>query len=386
MTYRALDSVRACAALLVLVAHVRQAFLVPAAETRLGPADSALYALTSLGHGAVIVFFVLSGFFVGGSVLSALSRDAFSWTRYLTSRLTRLWLVLIPALVLTAVLDAVGVAFLLDRPQYAPGGSAQVDGGILGALGNVVFLQPHLVRPFGTDQPLWSIGYEAGYYLLFPLLLVGLTRGSGRRRVLCAAAAVVVVFVLGPAGTGLFLAWLAGAAVAWRGAAATRFLARLGRKGTAASIVAVLLLVISAMSVDRLAKAGPDDLGWTTWATTIAAAALVVVLCHSEGTPGKSLDRLLRGGTWVSGFSVSLYATHVPVLMLLHALLFPPPSAWWQPSVASWAGVLALALLACAVGWAFGALTERRTEAVRAGVLGVVERLRRPRRAATGGG
>ena len=46
----------------------------------------AFYFLTGLGHQAVIIFFVLSGFFVGGSILKNL--ENFSFKRYFTTRLT----------------------------------------------------------------------------------------------------------------------------------------------------------------------------------------------------------------------------------------------------------------------------------------------------------
>jgi peptidoglycan/LPS O-acetylase OafA/YrhL len=62
----------------------------------------------TIGHEAVMVFFVLSGFLVGGSVLKLMSRDLWSWNNYLIKRLTRLWIVLIPALLLGLALDLGG--------------------------------------------------------------------------------------------------------------------------------------------------------------------------------------------------------------------------------------------------------------------------------------
>jgi peptidoglycan/LPS O-acetylase OafA/YrhL len=68
-----------------------------------------IYGVGTLGHASVILFFTLSGFWVGGAVIRSLQQERFSWLRYGINRLTRLWLVLIPALALTAVVDVVGL-------------------------------------------------------------------------------------------------------------------------------------------------------------------------------------------------------------------------------------------------------------------------------------
>ncbi len=49
----------------------------------------------------VMVFFVLSGFVIASSVVPKIFLGKWSWRDYFISRLTRLWLVLIPALFLT---------------------------------------------------------------------------------------------------------------------------------------------------------------------------------------------------------------------------------------------------------------------------------------------
>ena len=69
----------------------------------------AFYAATGMGHQAVIVFFALSGFLVGGKALADMSADRWSWAHYLLRRLTRLLIVIVPALFATAVLDHLGI-------------------------------------------------------------------------------------------------------------------------------------------------------------------------------------------------------------------------------------------------------------------------------------
>lgn len=69
------------------------------------PLLAAVYLASGLGQQWVIVFFVLSGYLVGGSVLRSMALDRWSWRGYLLNRMTRLYTVRVPALVLGAVLD-----------------------------------------------------------------------------------------------------------------------------------------------------------------------------------------------------------------------------------------------------------------------------------------
>src|SRR5947209_5815746 len=88
-----LDLLRICAALVVFIFHCPQ-FWSPR-----------LYAATApLAHSAVIVFFVLSGYVIAFSTLSA-RQDA---KRFAVARLSRLYSVILPALLLTFILQATG--------------------------------------------------------------------------------------------------------------------------------------------------------------------------------------------------------------------------------------------------------------------------------------
>ena len=71
-----LDWLRFAAALTVVVVHVRGALLLPfgslPVEQRSLPV-AALYLLTRIGNEAVVVFFVLSGFLVGGKAFERMA-------------------------------------------------------------------------------------------------------------------------------------------------------------------------------------------------------------------------------------------------------------------------------------------------------------------------
>src|SRR5665647_3965432 len=98
-----LDLARFIAALLVALSHLRGFVFVDFYSIdHPSLVWSAFYFATGFGHQAVMAFFVLSGFLVGGTVVSGAEAAQWSWSDYAITRMTRLWIVLHPALVLTA--------------------------------------------------------------------------------------------------------------------------------------------------------------------------------------------------------------------------------------------------------------------------------------------
>jgi peptidoglycan/LPS O-acetylase OafA/YrhL len=217
-----LDWIRGLAAAAVMLSHVRGLFFVdyPALPRR-SPALAALYGLTALGHQAVMVFFVLSGFFISTSVVSALRERRWSWAAYLINRVSRLELVLFPALLLGALWDQIGLRLSSGFALYHSGlykfyePSVALRSTVSGFFGNLFFLQSIRFQVFGSNGPLWSLSYEFWYYLLFPALVLAIfSRGSALGRVASFLLAVAVAAFIGPQICFYFLIWLAGAAVA----------------------------------------------------------------------------------------------------------------------------------------------------------------------------
>src|SRR5712691_12850398 len=105
-----LDLIRGVSALAVMIGHVRGLFFLDfpfLADKSL--TYRVLYAVTGFGHQAVMIFFVLSGYFIGMSVIDSVAGQRWSWRVYLVNRLVRLQLVLFPALLLGAVWDQIGM-------------------------------------------------------------------------------------------------------------------------------------------------------------------------------------------------------------------------------------------------------------------------------------
>ncbi len=179
-----LDLIRGVAALLVMLGHLRAFLFIDYADAGVAhPLWKAFYLATGLGHQAVMVFFVLSGYFVGGSVLSAFVQQRFSWQRYAVARLSRLWTVLVPTLILTLALDSLGSRLVgeaysgLYANVFCSGPSSETPAslGPLTFLGNLFFVQTIEVPVYGSNGPLWSLANEFWYYALFPLLVFAVT-------------------------------------------------------------------------------------------------------------------------------------------------------------------------------------------------------------------
>ena len=112
------------AAGLVVVEHARNLLFVDYASV-VSPTvlQNFFYFMTGFGHEAVVVFFVISGFLVGGKALADWQDKRFCWRRYLVNRISRLYAVLLAALILGACLDLFGLFFwFLSRICGFPSG------------------------------------------------------------------------------------------------------------------------------------------------------------------------------------------------------------------------------------------------------------------------
>src|SRR3569832_160361 len=162
-----LDILRASAALLVVAEHARNAVFVPYGAlppAQHNAATQALYLLTRLGQEAELVFFVLSGFLVGGQVIRRAREGRFSGRDYTVDRATRIFLPLAPAVIFAAVAGYVAHGQPLDPAQIA---------------GNAIGLNGIAVDTLALNAPLWSLAYEIWFYILAgTVAIVCVGRGS----------------------------------------------------------------------------------------------------------------------------------------------------------------------------------------------------------------
>ena len=344
--YHWLDLFRFLAAALVAVSHVRDIVLVDYPGE---PLFLPFYALTGFGHSGVIVFFVLSGFWISRSVLNRLDRDGF-WPSYLIDRLVRLEIVLLPALLLGGLLDWAGMQ-MLQLPLYAgTSGSHSIAPDLashFGAevfTGNLAFLQTIIVPAWGSNGPLWSLANEFWYYLWFPALALAL-----RKRRPGLALLSLVVALANPSILLGFASWLVGFALLKLLERASPHPWQRFRLAVAASALLGALLTASAIKLAVLDLPLALAFGW-----------FLYELAQAEVPFPGWLARLARYG---STSSFSLYAIHFPIAALVGGWL--ARTGRLPPSPGSLALVLAVTALCVAAGWLFSLASERHTADLR---------------------
>lgn len=363
-----LDMARGLAALAVLTNHVRGLFFIPYHDvSHRSIVLDAFYGATTLGHQAVMVFFVLSGFLIVSSIVQSFEGGRWSWTKYLVNRMVRLNLVLIPALVLCWAMDHMGMALsstaaLYHRPvqnlfttsvahlETAPN-----------FFGSLFYVQSILVRPFGSDGPLWSLSYEFWYYILFPIVLCALaSRFRVRIRALYCVAAILIALFVGRAIALYFLIWLLGGVLA----ISLRFRAARTRFAWANTMGVVPLLFVLGFSVSR-------PLNFPFFTDAIVALGFASWVYVIVGAPERHMSpAYARTARLLASFSYTLYLTHFPIVFFLRARMH---GAVWQPTFVHLVYAALICALAVLIAYGLAQMTEAKTELVRKRVMGLFQ-------------
>lgn len=155
----------------------------------------------NVGHHAVIVFFVLSGM-----VIAWVAEDKEnSRDTYLIARISRIYSVFLPTLIITFAALYIGAAL---NPAVYTGITIPHSGGdiVLALVGNLLLLNQHWgshVSNLG-NLPLWSLCYEFWYYLIFAAYYFARTRVQGL------TLALLLLVLCGPRIALLFPLWIVG--------------------------------------------------------------------------------------------------------------------------------------------------------------------------------
>jgi peptidoglycan/LPS O-acetylase OafA/YrhL len=301
-----LDFLRFLAAFGVLISHAK-GLMAPRVP----------WILASHAAECVAVFFVLSGFVIR---FANQEKGEAQWRNYAVARLSRIVPVVTFALLMTIVLDMIGgsinPSFYAAIPWYA-GFS------ISGFLLNLFYLNEiwftHTI--FGSNGPLWSLGFEVPYYILFGLFVFA--PRWVRVTVVC-----VWAFIFGPKVVAYLSLWLLGVATY----DAVRSITTSGTKGR---IVGALGVGVSIAGYAALKYGGLfefhriyDPLSVADFTSGVAyyfAVALLVslniistMLVFGDSDPWPpALKSAIR---WFAGGSFTLYVVHLPIVILLTAV------------------------------------------------------------------
>lgn len=307
---------RGLAALQVAAAHLR-AEMFPGLHDIVHPPVyyQALAFITGFAHQAVVVFFLISGWLVGGSLLNKLGRmpaptgapadDASPWLPYAIDRITRLWTVLIPALCLMLLVGVVTGSADASRANL----SAANEYSATAFIGNLIGLQTVAVKNFGDNYALWSLANETWYYIQFPLVLVMFASRSRARQAGAAALLVLLGTSLPFPITLYFTLWLLGAAFS-----------RI-RIDCSNGARVLTIAIAAACSIYFRLRGSNDDLNLTSFMQDLVYSLPLLVFLSSMQAPFAATSSLMRIVTRIahtlSEFSFTLYVTHIPVIKLL---------------------------------------------------------------------
>lgn len=354
-----LDLIRALAIVLVLLRHGERALV----DVKTGAPDMAETMFLN-GWVGVDLFFVLSGYLIAAHLIGAgLGSESFSWRRYLARRGRRI----LPAYFAVLLLTVLGVFPLFAvSPDNLPWRIGY----------HVLMLQDYL--PADINVVFWSLGVEAKFYLIAPLLVAAVLAcrtWQGRAALLAAMFLVspilrVAAYAFETSTLDYYQFWQAyrspfhtslegfaiGIAVALaERSAMTRRVPRTGALLVGGSFAILMGWLASAefmATIDLADVLRPS-------AIALLAGAMTLGAVHLAGTP-------MPGAVPVQGLarvSYSLYLVHFP--------LIPAAAALTGDVAGFWAAYLALSLVA-AIGLYFaverpflnprpGARVSRRT-------------------------
>jgi peptidoglycan/LPS O-acetylase OafA/YrhL len=335
-----LDAVRGLAALAVMTFHLKGFFFSSISDAQQASRDEGQETVahtsisappgarrSDMGNTPVMMFFVLSGYLVGGSVLKSLKRGRWSTGMYMAKRLTRLWVVLIPALLFGVVLDSLGPRMFgvpgnvyIAHIAYVYPHSMQ-DLRLSTVLGNVFFLQGIFVTTPGTNGALWSLSNEFWYYILFPMMMVPILLRRPLWVRICSTLFVVgfLAFVSARSETSylkhialLFPIWLLGALLS---------MLPLRVPKPARNVLTVIMIVIVLVGTITLRRV---DVGVRASQYTISLlfTGLLYLLLHYPEKARNGLYKSIAG--FFSRISYSLYLIHMPLGAFLAAWLLWP--------------------------------------------------------------
>jgi peptidoglycan/LPS O-acetylase OafA/YrhL len=296
----ALDWLRFAAAMQVLLYHLRGSCFAAYGDLSLesqGWITRCAFAATRLGPEAVVLFFVLSGFLVGGRGIERLLGGKFRLRDYAIDRVTRIYVPYLPALFLTA---AIGSS--LGQPM-----------GWMDWIAGVLSLQEVLCPAPIANQATWSLAYEMWFYLLLgAVAAVSMGKRDKTRVVGCGVIALCAI-VFSVLQIPWLFSWLAGALA---------YLMRGRCKGFIPLAIGSVLIVLGLIASQLMANTGVLTLGSLTfpihsrqiWMMLMGfgMALWLPLLSRSTFSQGR------RIGAALAAFSYSLYLVHTPIILWMN--------------------------------------------------------------------
>ena len=305
-----IDLFRFISAFLVLLTHYRGMFFV---EYGLLPENQhhtfiqIFYLLTRFGEQPVIVFFVLSGFLVGGKAIENIFNNNVNLRSYFIDRFVRIFLPLIASSILVIIIDLITGASI---PFFS----------IMGSF----FSLQGVFTSVGHNPPLWSLSYEVWFYIMMGCIMaISVKKISSNKLILCFIILSLCIYFFTRLNATYLLIWFMGA-----------FAYLLPRenithkKWKIVSLIALLGLAFilqQSVTQSRSVKiniANFLDIGNTSIFLALITCLLVRCLITAEPKQRVAI-KIEKIGSKLADFSYTLYLTHYPLMYLLAYYGFP---------------------------------------------------------------
>ncbi|MGC4065916.1 MAG: acyltransferase [Polyangiaceae bacterium] len=296
----------------------------------------------SVGGAGVALFFVVSGYCIHRSQ-RAYPVGLFPIFPYLRRRGVRIYPVLVAAMGLTWLLDSLVLHRIPTDPKLG-------DHSLVSFLGNLTALQGLSVPPYGSNGPLWSIAVELQLYVVYIALAAILRRWgvfallgiSLITTIVCQITLAYLAFDYVFFGPYLFT-WSVGVAIAHK---QPEMRAPRPSLHKAALICGAVLLAPGLALLHR-------HYTFLAWDVLGVAFGLLVSQAVMANKSAVFRTYIARTCAMVGGFSYSLYAIHLPLLVFIRAY-------WLNGHPSTRIEVAFLGSLICvAAAWLFYLLFER---------------------------
>ncbi len=325
-----LDGLRGLAALYVMIGHSRWLLWEGYTEGYLKHPDQYhlfgkmlvyFLSLFTLGHEAVLFFFVLSGLVIHLKYSIKLKADTgyrFEFLQYFMKRVKRIYPPLIFAIMITTILDLTGryLGFSIYH-QLTPNHS--INGVVFDIMdfktlmGNLLLVQDAITPVWGTNGPLWSLKYEWWFYMIYPLLLY-----LNKRDIKWSLVAVTVIFIAGfiaPSSTWTILIQISNYLFSWWiGCVIADIISKRIPVKTGPFSILIILFPVLIIFRKLLYNQIIED---TLWAFAFGGLVLGLYTVHNYYTELKTLAKF----KWLGDCSYTLYVTHFPILVFMNGAI-----------------------------------------------------------------
>ncbi|SMX42678.1 acyltransferase family protein [Actibacterium lipolyticum] len=278
------------------------------------------------GYVGVDIFFVISGFLITGLVLKDIRAQKFSFATFYMRRLRRL----APSL-LVVLMGTLAAGYLFFSPdQFERLGRSTV--AAVFSVSNIFFwTEAGYFDEVAINKPLlhlWSLAVEEQFYLVWPLLLLGLSRLKKTASIVFATVALGVISVLAgevmlsrDPSAAFFLTpfriaeFALGAVLALRGG----FEAQSRTLRNSASVLGAVLIIVSVLALDESSRFP----GVLSLVPCIGAA--LIIAAGPEAVINRALS--LSPIRYIGRASYSIYLAHWPILVFYAYEVGYPDSA-----------------------------------------------------------